>query len=224
MRSQSLVLAIALAMVVAACSNKSAQSGAATKLDKWSWLTASSKYSAEASAIPKDAQVSYSIPQDDPLDVKSEGGWGGIDTYGNFLPTDKKSYSVKGGTLVSSVGAIQRKAKFGDWDIVYSDSQRTKRVGWGHCLTSGEILMPRIAFGDPPNNMHVQNSFEVATFGDAMVLIQLDPAKQHRLCFMTNEGSDVSTAHFLGTRAAVGGTVHERKSDGWYVGATRVSQ
>ena len=232
MRTQTSV-AIVMAFAISACGEKSAppaqatsasQSTVAAKLDKWSWLPASTRYSAEADSIPKGTQASFHIPREDPLNFKSDGGWGGLDTHGNFVPTDRKSYTVKGGTLISSLGSVQRSAKYGDWDIVYSDVQRTKRAGWGHCLTSGEILMPRLAFGDPPSDMFVQNSYEVEPFGDAFVLIRLDPAKQHKLCFMTNGNSDLSTVYYLGTRAEVGGKVLERKSDGWYAGAVRVSE
>lgn len=234
---RTIVFAVVLTMSVCGCGDRPAPSAqnASTapsaapptvpvKLDKWSWLPRATTHDAAASSIPKDAAVSYRIPEEDPLDAKSEGGWGGIDADGNFVPTDKKSYVVKSGTLISSLGSIQKSAKFGDWDIVYADPERTKRFGWGHCLTSGEILMPRDAFTDPPADLFVKNSFEVETFGDDFVLIRLDPAKKHKLCFMKSGRADLSTVSYLGTNAEVGGQVLERKADGWYAGAKRVSE
>lgn len=226
------IFALIAALAICGCADKSQDA----PLDKWSWLPRSTTHDAEASAIPKDAAVIYQIPNGDPLKAKSgagsgsgggwgsDGGWGRMDTHGNFVPTDKQSYVVQGGTLISSLGPIQKSAKYGDWDVVYADVERTKRAGWGHCLTSGEMLMPRNAFGDPPANMFVQNSFAVETFGADFVLIRIDPVKKHKLCFMQTGNTDVSTVSYLGTRAEVAGHVLERKADGWYFGKRRVSE
>ncbi|HEY0685594.1 MAG TPA: hypothetical protein VGD45_24865 [Steroidobacter sp.] len=220
------IFAAIAALTICGCADKLQDA----PLDKWSWLPRSTTHDEEASAIPKDAAVFYQIPKDDPLKAKSGGetdtggGWGRIDTQGNFVPTDKQSYVVQGGTLISSLGTIQKHAKYGDWDVVYANVERTERVGWGHCLTSGEILMPRNAFGEPPASMFVQNSFAVETFGADFVLIRMDPAKKHKLCFMQTGSSDVSTVSYIGTSAEVEGRVLERKADGWYFGKKRVSE
>lgn len=206
--------------IVTACSG----SGAPSVLDKWSWLPASHAHDAEAARIPKDAVSSFFIPPDDPLTTGSEGGWGGIDTFGNFTPTDRKSYVVKGGSVVSQLGPVERKAKFGDWDVFYADAGRQKRAGWGNCLTSGEVLLPREAFADPAPDLYGQNSFAIETFGPTYLLIRLDPARKHKLCFLERGGGQALTAGILGSKADVGGRVLERRIDGWYDGDVRYSR
>ena len=90
-------------------------------------------------------------------------------------------------------------------------------------MTAGELILPRSLFADPPTNIFVQNSFEIESFGDKYVLIHLDPAKSHRLCFLENDGAKIPTAGYIGSKAEVGGTILERKVDGWYRGTTRMS-
>lgn len=131
MRTQ--IFAVAIATAICGCGEHAGPA----KLDQWSWLPRSAAHDAEARSVPTGTAVSYRIPAEDPLDAGSNGGWGGIDTFGNFVPTDKQSYVVKGGTLISTLGAIEKRAKYGDWDVVYADPERTKRAGWGDCLTSG---------------------------------------------------------------------------------------
>ena len=154
-----------------------------SKFEDLSWLPRTGKNDAAAQSIasPEDAQIRYYIPKEDPLNAGSDGGWGKIDTYGNFIPTDKSSYKVRGGSLVSEIGSIKKRAKFGDWDFVYEDSAHTKQAGWGHCLTSGEILVDRFLFDKElvkeirniPSDWYVQNLFEVEDFGEHFVLIKL---------------------------------------------------
>jgi hypothetical protein len=187
------------------------------KLDKSSWLPKTSKHDAEVAQIPKNTQILFFIPKDEPLDAESVGYGMKIDPYFNMTPIDKKSYIVKGGALVSKLGPIEKKAKWGDWDFVYEDASHTKKAGWGECLTSGEILLPRNWCEEaPPTNFIVQNSFEIESFGDDYVLIHLDPTKGHRLCFIRSGVSQAPTAGYIGSKAEVDGKTLERKADGWY--------
>jgi hypothetical protein len=212
----------AVVMIVALLAGCSRTSAPAT-LDKWSWLPKTTAHDLEAAGIPADARLRHYIPEDDPIDAGSDGGWGGIDTFGNFVPKDRDSYVVKGGSLVSSIGGIERRAKFSDWDVIYADADRKQRAGWGHCLTSGELIVERQAFPDPPANLYVQNHFAIETFGPTLLLITLDPARKHKLCFMESGGGQPITAGFVGSKADVADIELERRADGWYSGTTRYS-
>jgi hypothetical protein len=156
------IAALAAIAFLSGCDNQSSKQAkqqdikvAESKLDKWSWLPKSSKFDVEATQIPKGAEVSFFIPEDEPLDAKSVG-WGGVDSFGNFVPRDKNSYVVKGGALVSKLGQIEKRAKWGDWDFVYADAAHMEHAGWGLSLISGEILLPRKVFLDPPTNIFVE--------------------------------------------------------------------
>jgi hypothetical protein len=195
----------------------------APKLDKWSWLPQTHQNDAAAAQIPQGATISFFIPENEPLDTKSNG-WGGISSTGEFVPTDKKSYTVKGGALEATIGPIVKKAHWGDWGFVYADEAHSQKVGWGNSLTSGDLLLPKKVFLDPPADRFVQNSYEVEPFGNDYVVIHLDPAKGHRLCFMKVNGGTFPTAGYLGSKAEVGGNVLTRKADGWYLGNRQVSQ
>jgi hypothetical protein len=221
-----LVLGIAAVLLLTGCkgsapSNPSRQA-ADTKLDEWSWLPGSSKHEADVAQISKDAELELFIPKDDPLASKSVG-WGKVGTAFNFIPTEKKSYVVSGGALVSKIGAIEKKAKWGDWDFV-QDAAHPQHVSWGHSLTSGEVLLPRAIFVSIPTDAVVQNSFEIEAFGDTYVLIRLDPAKGHRLCFLQVGRLQLPTAGYVGTKAEVDGKILERKTDGWYLSSKKMSQ
>jgi len=205
-------------------SGQAAASKPVIALDEWSWLPPTTKHDAEVAQIPKDSTIEFSIPENEPLKTDSGGGWGGISDNGEFVPRDKKSYYVRGGALVSNVGPVKRKAEWGDWDFVYADADLKQHAGWGNALTSGELILPRKVFLDIPADKFVQNSFEIESFGDRFVLIRLDPAKGHRLVFLKSGGSQVPTAGYVGSKAEVGGKILERKLDGWYAGATRLSK
>jgi hypothetical protein len=195
--------------------------GVEAKLDDWSWLPKSSKHETEVAQIPKDAQFDLFIPKAEALAAKSLG-WGWVDSSFNFTPAEKKSYSVLGGALVSRIGRFEKKAKWGGWDFV-DDAAGTEHRGWGYSLTSGEILLPRSAFDSPPTNTSVKNSFEIEAFGDNYVLIRLDLAKGHRLCFLKVGRLQLPTAGYIGTRAEVEGRIFERRVGGWYLGAKKMS-
>jgi hypothetical protein len=193
-------------------------------LDEWSWLPTTAAYDEEVSKIPKDAAISFTIPENEPVLTDSGGGWGGISSSGEFVPRDKKSYFVRGGALVSMVGPVKRKAKWGDWDFAYADADLKQHAGWGNALTSGEVILPRSQFLNIPADKFVQNSFEIESFGDRFVLIRLDPAKGHKLVFLKSGDSQIPTAGYIGSKAEVGGEILERKSDGWYAGTIRRSK
>ena len=195
---------------------------APAKLTKWSWLPASDAHAAEVATLAPDVEVHYLIPENAPLKMHSDAP-GGIDTFGNFIPREKKSIVVDGGLLVSQFGASKKTAQWGDWSEVWTDASHRQRAGWGYCLTSGEILLPRAALEKPPAGLFVQNTFVIESFGDRHVLITLDRAKGHRLCFLETDHSRVQTAGFLGSKAEVRGNALVRQSDGWYFGTKRMS-
>jgi ankyrin repeat protein len=221
-----LVFVLAVSLFAPGCSkssgsdhpSRSASRKPETRLDDWSWLPGTGKHDSEVALIPKDSPVQFSIPENEPLKTDSGGGWGGISSDGEFVPRDKKSYFVRGGALVSKVGPVERKAKWGDWDFVYSDAELKKHAAWGNALTSGELILPRIVFLNVPTNKFVQNSFEIESFGNRFVLIRLDPAKGHKLVFLKNGNSLIATAGYIGSKAEVGGKILERKPAGWYAG------
>ncbi len=191
------------------------------KLDDWSWLPKSSKHEAEVAQIPKDAQFDLFIPKPEALTAKSLA-WGWVDSSFNFTPAEKKSFSVLGGALVSRIGPLEKKANWGGWDFI-DDAAGTEHRGWGYSLTSGEILLPRSTFDSPPTNTSVKNSFEIEAFGDNYILIRLDPAKGHRLCFLKVGRLQLPTAGYIGTQAEVDGRILERRADGWYLGTKKMS-
>jgi hypothetical protein len=193
-----------------------------TKVDKWSWLPKTTKHDAALAQVPKDAEIDLTIPKDEPLEAG--GGLFKIDERGNPIMPDDDSYVVKGGALVSKLGAIEKKAMWGGWDFIYADSARTQKVAFGNSLTSGEVLLPRELLLDPPTNRIVQNAFEIESFGDKYVLIRLNQAKGHRLCFMQDGRAKIPTAGYIGSKAEVDGKVLERKADGWYSGTTKLSE
>jgi hypothetical protein len=221
MKVAALIIAI---LLLCGCSHKANEQPerAPAQLSKWSWLPSSEAHAAEVGRIPQGAKYSLYIPEETPLKTHSEAP-GGIDSYLNFVPTVKKSLVVDGGTLVSELGPVRKTAKWGDWAEVWKDSSRSVRVGWGYCVTSGEIMLPRSVFEAPPPDKFVQNAFEIEPFGDGNVLIRLDPAKGHRLCFFEGDNGKLATAGWVGSKAEVSGKVLERRADGWYSGALRMS-
>lgn len=223
-----MIRTIPWAMIVlpfyACSSEESPEDRAPAELTAWSWLLSSDEHDLLLDKVPEGAKVAFSIPRDSPLKTHSEGP-GGIDTHGNFVPREKNSLVVDGGALESRLGPILRRATWGDWDEVWTDELRTRRSGWGYSLTQGEILLPRSSFESPPPDIHVANLFEIEPFGEGHVLVRLDPAKGHRLCFLEAAGgSRTSTAGFIGSRAIVDGVILERRIDGWYRGETRMSR
>ena len=192
-----------------------------TQLDKWSWLPNNTKHDAELTQIPSDAKFRVYFPKDAPLDIKT--GWGKMTSNGEFMPSDKTDVTVKGGSFNSQIGPIEKNAKWGDWSFIYADASMKEPVAWGVCLTNGEIIIPKSYF-QSPTNYYVQNSFEIESFGESNVLIHIDPAKGHKLCFMKLSNGLPTTAGFIGTKAEVDGKIFERKADGWYLGATKMSE
>lgn len=226
------MLVLLLSLFTTGCSKSSGpgnlgQSAApnpAITLNEWSWLPTTAKHNEEIAQIQKDFSISFSIPPNEPLKTDSGGGWGGVSATGEFVPKDKNSYFVRGGSLVSKVGPVERKAKWGDWDFVYTDAGLKQHAGWGNALTSGELILPRELFLNIPTDKFVQNSFEIESFGERFVLIRLDPAKGHKLVFLKLGDSQLPTAGYIGSKAEVGGKILERKADGWYSGTTRMSK
>ncbi len=94
---------------------------------KFDWLPNS--VPASTPPIPKDAHFTIQIPKNDPLKGKSSG-WGVIDTNGNLLLKEKKDYVVSGGSLITRLGPLEKRATYGDWDFVYQDAD-TRRLTLG---------------------------------------------------------------------------------------------
>jgi len=218
---------IVVILVLCGCSGKGnlQSERAPTNLSKWSWLPPSDTHDPDLDKVPLGAEVRFYVPAEAPLTTHCVACK--IDTNLNAVPTVKGSLVVDGGALVSQLGSISVTARWGDWDIVWADHARTARVGWGYCLTSGNIILPREVFENPPPDRFVQNAFQIEPFGLGNVLIGLDPAKGNRLCFLGNPPTAGSmgspTAGWIGSKAEVNGRVLERKADGWYSGATRMS-
>ncbi len=210
--------------------NQSAAAPARTSAVKGlPWLPTTSINDEVAARIPPNARLSFRTPKDDGLKIDtSGGGWGNakIDTFGRITiaePTDKKSYKVVGGSLVSTLGKVEKRAKYGDWEFAFEDAARSKKFGWGHCLTAGELLVPRSRIANPPLQVYSVDAFEATSFGKDYLLLKLDPGKSHRFCFVNgDQGGAIPTAGGPGTRIEVAGRVYERKADGWYLGAARM--
>jgi hypothetical protein len=162
------------------------------------------------------------IPDAAPLTAHSET-LGGLDERAGVVPKHRKSIVVDGGLLVSRLGPVEKTARWGDWDTVWSDESRTVAAGWGYCLMSGDVLIPRRLMEDPPPGRFVQNVYEIEAFGETSVLVHIDPARGHRVCFMETPEGKRFTAGYTGAKAETGGRVLERKADGWYLGTTRMS-
>lgn len=161
--------------------------------------------------LPAGASVSYQIPQSDPLTTQGDGG---MDFNGNFVP--KEGYKVTGGALNSVLGESTYIAKFGDWAKGYSNSQKTEELGWGHCLTSGEFVVARQTMQEPPIQGNIDNYFACESLNTDLLLIKLDPAKGHRLCFVQRDGGQIFTPGFSGTKVDYNGAVVVKMDDGWY--------
>lgn len=186
-------------------------------LDDSSWLPKNSRYSEEAGRIPEGAELVTMIPKDEPLSQK-----GTMKITENFElypdPENRTAVSISGGALVSKVGEVEKKAIFRDWDFLYEDSAFTKPMTkWGPCLTSGQLLVERSAFTNSAEGVFARNFFVAESFGDRYVLITLDPAKGHRLCYLQSRGGHVFTGGLAGTRAEVDGRTLEKRADGWHL-------
>ena len=140
-------------------------------------------------------------------------------------------FEVKEGKLVSKLGDIEKRATFGSWAYVYSGPDKKKVVGWGPCLTSGEVLVPHIFVAGPPRDELVENSFLAEDFGTAYTLIKLDSSQKHRLCVLYRppqpKGIMMIGRMGLSGKAEVGGkcTISEKEdsffvSTATYVGTT----
>ena len=114
-----------IALGVASCREASSPSAPASPpptpktYGKFDWLPIAAPVSAPQ--IPKDAQFAIQIPADDPLKGRSTGWGSAIDTNGNVTPKEKKDYAVSG-SLVTRLGPLEKRAKYGDWDFVYQGS------------------------------------------------------------------------------------------------------
>ena len=146
-------------------------------------------------------------------------------TFGNVSPKEKKDFQITGGSIITKLGAIEKRAKYGEIEFVYQDAALTQKSDrWAFCLTSGEIILPRSIFIDPPKDRFTPNSFSILPINEGYVLLSIDPAKSQRVCMLENaDGSAYPTVGFNGTTVAYANKQYERKSDGWYEGQNKVS-
>jgi hypothetical protein len=98
-------------------------------------------------------------------------------------------FKVEGGVLVSRLGAIEKRAKFAAWTPLYTSagSASSAPMGWGPCLTEGEVLLPNVFLAEAPAESQVTNRFEAEDFGEGYTLIRLLPAQKHSLCVWFRE-------------------------------------
>lgn len=168
-----------------------------------------------------------------------------------FLPIEGE-FHVLGGQLTSALGAVHRSANFGSWTLFYAGSTRQEIVGWGPCLTSGEVIVPNVFITEPPARRYVPNAFEAEDLGEYHTLVRLDESRGDKLClgYRPADGSgyagnlkatgrlDLSgqvdpvwassdrmlfgTAGDAGSRVRVGAHTLDHRPDGWYLGELRV--
>lgn len=172
------VVVVAVISVLALCGcGKEEQPATASSAKQIEWPPRTGRNDQSAASIMQDAQLTLEIPET--AKVKYSGAQEPVG--GNFAPVVGR-FDVSGGTLVSKVGPIQKEATFHAWAYVYSDGKEKEVVGWGPCLTSGEIIVSNSVMQDVPSHFMVENSFDAEDFGPRYTLITLDPSKGHRLC------------------------------------------
>jgi len=132
-----------------------------------------------ASTLTQSDTLSHSISQNESVQ------YSGFLTLNGRTPIPaQSSINVSGGVFVSKVGIVEKKARFGSWDYIYTDSSCSTVVGYGPCLTEGDVIVSALCESHPPRDRFVENSFEAVDFGQSLTLIHLDAAKGHRLCLM----------------------------------------
>ncbi len=132
-----------------------------------------------------------------------------------FMPV--KGYVVSG-ELKTSLGLITKKAKFGSWQYVYTDSSKAKIIDYATCVVSGEMILPMDFIAMPfPANGHVDNKFTAKLLNDSSVLLTFTSSKTDKLCFITfrNSLSTVATVHYDGTIISTGKGVFTRVKGEW---------
>ena len=157
-----------------------------------------------------------------------------------------------GGELTSALGPIHRKARFGTWTLFHADETRQEIVGWGPCLTDGEVIVPNVFLAEASPRRWVPNSFEAEDLGEYHSLVRLDEARGDKLClgYRPADGSSYrgnlkatgslnlsgqvdplatssdrllfGTAGGVGSRVRFGEHLLVRRTDGWYLGERRV--
>lgn len=171
-------------------------------------------------AIPAKMQVTYQIPESDPLTDK---GAGGINPDGSFNPGE--SFKITGGSLVTQIsdvpdielGDFKASAKFGGWAWSYEDASKARKIGWGPCLTSGSIVVSKIQMLKPTTKAYTENNFSCEVLNEHYYLLKIDPSKNQKFCFLNKDlGAREFTQGFSGTKINYQNTTVEKKEDGWY--------
>lgn len=165
-------------LLVVACDRKpSGSDGTQAKTAPPSWPPRTHRLDSDASAVPSSAKLTLEIDPAAPLrwsgDMETQGG--------RFIPV-QDAFTIQGGTLISRLGAVEKRATFSAWLPIQESSESNSVIGWGPCLTEGEVLLPNIFLQEVPKEGHVGNSFEAEDFRDGYTLIRLKPDKKHRLC------------------------------------------
>lgn len=130
-----------------------------------------------ASGLRAEDKVEFEIPETHPITFS------GVSVmFGPQSIPRKGDFTVSGGTLISKLGYLKKQATFGAWDYIYSDSSKSKIIGWGPCLTSGEVLVSDLCSGHASADRYAENFFEAQDFGQYHTLIRVDPSRGHKLC------------------------------------------
>jgi len=149
---------------------------------KIEWPPRTARIDNSASSIMPNAQLKLEIPKTALVKYSgAEESVGGI-----FVPIAGR-FDVSEGKLVSKVGPIEKEASFKAWGYVYSHGKNKEVIGWGPCLTSGELIVSNIFIKSVPSDRMVENSFNAEDFGPNYTLIKLEPSKGHRLCIWIKE-------------------------------------
>ena len=165
----SMVLALAAAM---GCSGGDDEGSNA-------WPPRAGQNDALAAKIDADAELIWEIPTATP--VKWNGSRDLID--GEFIPVEGE-FEVVGGQLISRVGLVEKRATVSGWTVVRNGTPEGKVVGWGVCLTDGELIVPNLFAREAPAGKWVANAFTAENLGDRFTLIRLEAIKSDRFCLL----------------------------------------
>lgn len=147
-----------------------------------SWPPRTHSRDSEAAAVASSATLVLEIDPCDPIQWSGKQESNG----GHFMPVQGE-FIVGGGVLVSRLGSTVKRAKFTEWSPIYKSDVADVPIGWGPCLTEGEILLPNIFLQDGRAGCQVANRFEAEDFGDSYTLVHLRPDQKHSVCIWFRE-------------------------------------
>lgn len=191
------------------------------------WPPRTHTHDQEAAGIPSNAngivvhmpdRISFSGPVGfDASGNAAPGGGFKLDGLGNITPMG----GFSSGTLVTSIGSIEKRASFGGRSMIWEDKTLSKVIQEiALYVYSGEVLITKDQLLNQGALGYTENRFSIEDFGDDMFIVKLDPSKKHRLCLLRD---GTPTAGFVGTKIDHQGVVVERKADGWYVDQNKLT-